>query len=285
MLMRFLSGLVGIPLLIILVFVNQGMPFVVGLGLISIIALWEFYSGVRRTGAEPQEWVGFACAFLFLYAARDEFRANLSMPAVLTFFVIATLTVELLQKNRSPIKNLGSTFLGVIYVGWLFSYLVAINSVGVKDGFRFAVVPVGMSVRCGAWLVLYIIFVVWASDTGAYLIGRKWGKHHLAPKLSPGKSWEGFAAGMASAMVMSLLMGLAVGAVWWHLVILAVGIGIAGLVGDLAESAMKRDLGIKDFGSILPGHGGALDRFDGLLFAAPLFYYYIKHFTHAFPIR
>jgi phosphatidate cytidylyltransferase len=271
-----MSGLIGIPLLIVLVFVNDGIPLVWGLGTISVIALYEFYSGVRRTGAEPQEWVGLASAFLFLFAARNEFQGKeFSMPAVLTFFVIATLSIELLQKNRHPIKNLGSTFLGVVYVGWLFSYLVAINSL--TGTFQF--VYVEGAVRRGAWLVLFIMFAVWAADTGGYLVGRKWGKHKLAPTLSPGKSWEGFFAGMAASLVMCLAMGLAVGARWEHMMILGVCISIAGTVGDLAESAMKRDIGIKDFGSILPGHGGILDRFDGLLFAAPLFYYYIKHFS------
>lgn len=270
-----MSGIIGIPLLIVLVFVKEGFPFVLGLGLISVIGLYEFYSGVRKTGAEPQEWVGLASAFLFLLAARNEFDSRgFSIPGVLTFFVIATLTIELMQKNRSPIRNLGGTFLGVIYVGWLFSYLVAINSI--TGNFHLA--PFHTSVRCGAWLVLFVIFAVWASDTGGYLVGRKWGKHKLAPKLSPGKSWEGFYAGLASSLAMSLLMGLAIHARWQHLVILGLGIAVAGVVGDLAESALKRDIGIKDFGKILPGHGGILDRFDGLLFAAPLFYYYITMF-------
>lgn len=275
MLLRVMSGIIGIPLLIILVFVGQGIPFVVGLGVISVIGLYEFYSGIRKTGAQPQEWVGLASAFLFLFAARNEFKAEgVSMPGVLTVFIIATLTVELTQKERSPIKNIGSTFLGAIYVGYLFSYLVAINSIGNTFHLGF----IDWDVRRGAWLVLFVMFTVWASDTGAFLVGRKWGSHKLAPNLSPGKSWEGFFAGIASCIALSLLMGRAVGMSWSHLILLGIGIGIAGAVGDLAESALKRDIGIKDFGSILPGHGGILDRFDGLLFAAPLFYYFIKLF-------
>jgi len=279
MLIRFISGLVGIPLLIALVFLKEGYPFVLGLGLISVIGLYEFYSGIRKTGAEPQEWVGLVSAFLFLFAARDEFKAHgVNIPAVLTLFVIASLSIELLQRSRSPIKNLGSTFLGVVYVGWLFSYLVAINSI--KGYFH----PFGHAVRCGAWLVLYVMFTVWASDTCAFLIGRKWGKHKLAPTLSPFKSWEGFCAGLIAATGMSVLMGSAVGARWEHLVFMGLGIGTVGVIGDLAESAIKRDIGLKDFGSALPGHGGILDRFDGLLFAAPLFYYYIKLFyPYIFP--
>lgn len=272
MLLRFISGIVGIPLLVVLVFVGEGMPFILGVGLISIIGLYEFYRGVRKTGAEPQEWVGLASAFLFLFAARHEFDApGFSLPGVLTLFVIVTLTIELLRKNRAPIKNLGSTFLGAVYAGWLFSYLVAIRSL---QGF-FHLPKVPWHIPVGAWLVLFVVFAAWAADTGAYLVGSKWGKRRLVPAVSPGKTWEGLFAGLGSSVAMSLVMGRTMGIPWGHVILLGVAIGIAGLVGDLAESAMKRDIGIKDFGSILPGHGGILDRFDGLLFAAPLFYYYV----------
>ncbi|MHB1000324.1 MAG: phosphatidate cytidylyltransferase [Armatimonadota bacterium] len=272
MILRFISGLVGIPLLIVLVFTGEGIPFTLGVGLISFIGLYEFYRGVRKTGADPQEWVGLASSFLFLFSAMQRFQsARFSLPGVLTLFVIITLIVELLRPNRAPIKNLGATFLGTVYVGWLFSYLVAINSIGGT----FHIYGTSMDVRGGAWLVLFISFTAWAADTGAFLVGRKWGDHKLAPKLSPGKSWEGLAAGLTSAIVMSMLMGHAIGMPFIHAVVLGIGISLAGLVGDLAESSMKRDIGIKDFGSILPGHGGILDRFDSLLFAAPLFYYYV----------
>ena len=272
MLLRFISGLVGIPLLIIFVFVGEGIPFILSVAVLSVIGLYEFYRGVRETGAEPQEWVGLASAFLFLLAARHPFHeAAFSLPGVLTLFVIATLTIELIQENRAPIKNLGTTFLGVAYVGWLFSYLVAIRSI---DGV-FHVRDVPWAIPVGAWFVLYVAFTSWAMDTGGYLVGRKWGKHKLVPKVSPNKSWEGLFAGFASTILVSLLMGLPMGIPWYTNLFLGLGIGVASLVGDLAESSIKRDIGIKDFGSILPGHGGILDRFDGLLFAAPFFYYYM----------
>lgn len=270
--MRFISGFVGIPLLIALVFLEDGIPFILGVGLISVIGLHEFYRGMRRAGADPQEWVGLASAFLFLFAARNQFHEKqFTLPGLLTLFVIATLVVELVRKNRAPVRNLGATFLGAVYAGWLFSYLVAINSI--HGDFRLEHIP--FPIRTGGWMVLYIVFAAWAADTGAYLVGRKWGSHKLAPHISPGKSWEGMWAGLASCTTMSLIMGRAVGVPWMHAVVLGLAIGVASLIGDLAESAIKRDIGIKDFGSILPGHGGILDRFDGLLFASPLFYYYV----------
>lgn len=278
--MRFMSGIIGIPLLILLVFFQEGLPFVLGIGLMSIIGLYEFYKGVRKTGAEPQEWVGLASALLFLFAARHKFDAKgFSIQGVITLFVIVTLIIEMFRKNRAPIKNLGSTFLGAIYVGWLFSYLVAIRSLtGNPTQFphaQFFLHGIPRPMPVGAWLVLFVAFTAWAADTGAFLVGRKWGRHKLVPVLSPGKSWEGLFAGLASSVIMSLLMGRAMGMPLIHAIILGVCICVAGLIGDLAESSIKRDIGLKDFGSMLPGHGGILDRFDGLLFAAPLFFYYV----------
>lgn len=273
MLLRCISGLVGIPLLILLIFVGEGVPFILGIGIISIIGLVEFYRGVRRTGADPQLWVGVASAFLFLFAARHQFQEKqFSLPGVLTLFIIVALIIELLRKNRAPIKNLGATIVGAVYVGWLFSYLIAINSI---PGDPLQIHPIPVPIRLGGWLVLYIVFTTWASDTMAFFIGRKWGKRKLAPRLSPGKSWEGFAAGMMFATVMSVVMSRPLGIPLLHAVVLGVVISIAGVIGDLAESSIKRDIGIKDFGSMMPGHGGILDRFDSLLFAAPLFYYYV----------
>lgn len=279
MILRIVSGIVGIPLLVLLVFTERGLPFILGVGAISIIGLLEFYEGIRRTGARPQIWLGLVCAFLFLFAARQGLKSlDFELPAVLTMLVITSLSVELIRRDRAPIKNLGATFLGAVYVGWLFSYLIALRSL---DG-QVHVNAMGWVQRdlpLGAWLVLYVVFTAWASDTGGYFVGRKFGRHKLAPVLSPGKSWEGFAAGMFFSILMSALMGGVVGWPWWRTVLIGAGVSLVAVVGDLAESSMKRDLGIKDFGTVLPGHGGILDRFDSLLFAAPLFYYYVAVFV------
>lgn len=270
--MRFVSGIIGIPLLIVLLLIGEGWPFVLGVWLLAVLGLNEFYRGVRKVEARPQEWLGFACTLLFMFAARERFHPPfVSMPAALTVLVLASLTIELLRPNRAPIRNLGATYLGVIYSGWLFSYLVALRSI---SGDTY--VPlVHRTIPRGAWLVLYVVFAAWAADTGAYLVGRKWGRRKLAPVLSPGKTWEGTVAGILWSLAMSVLMGRLAAVEWVHVIVLGVGIALVSLVGDLAESSMKRDIGIKDFGTLLPGHGGILDRFDGLLFAAPLFYYYV----------
>jgi phosphatidate cytidylyltransferase len=129
----------------------------------------------------------------------------------------------------------------------------------------------------GEWLICFLLLVTWASDTGAYLVGTLYGRHRLAPTISPKKTVEGLVGGLIAAII----AGYA--ARWWFLpdlsgldcLILATLLTLTGLWGDLTESAMKRSVGMKDTGGILPGHGGMLDRLDSLLFTAPVFYYYV----------
>lgn len=157
--------------------------------------------------------------------------------------------------------------IGMVYLGALFSSLVLLRDL---PG-RISVHPFGWADR-GAWLLLFVAACVWATDTFAYFAGRSFGRRKLAPKLSPGKTVEGFIGGLLGAMVTGGLF-----AAWIHLP-LPVGLAISGMagivgpLGDLFESALKRELGLKDFGRVMPGHGGILDRFDSLLFVAPLAY-------------
>jgi len=118
--------------------------------------------------------------------------------------------------------------------------------------------------------------MLWANDTGAYLSGRSFGKHKLFERISPNKTWEGFIGGILLAVVIALNLEHYFGALSkWEWVTMAVIIGVFGTLGDLVESMLKRSLGVKDSGNILPGHGGLLDRFDGLLMAAPLVFFFL----------
>jgi phosphatidate cytidylyltransferase len=158
------------------------------------------------------------------------------------------------------LKDLAITAFGVLYVGFTLSTVASTRSL-----------------PAGEWLVLFIALVTWASDTGAYYAGTLWGKHLLAPSVSPKKTIEGVAGGLALAVGAALLAHA-----WFvpqlslsDALILGMLLTVSGLLGDLWESAIKRRMGVKDSGSILPGHGGMLDRLDSLLFTAPTFYYYV----------
>jgi phosphatidate cytidylyltransferase len=162
---------------------------------------------------------------------------------------------------EGALEDVSATLLGVVYVALLFSFQI---------GVRLA--PDGKQ-----WLV-FLYFVIWATDIGAYSIGIPFGKHRLYEKISPKKSIEGFLGALAGAALMALVCRAwfmpAVG--MSEVVLIALALAVVGTVGDLAESLLKRAAGVKDSGSIIPGHGGILDRMDSMLFAAPVLYYYLS---------
>src|SRR5262249_34427657 len=155
--------------------------------------------------------------------------------------------------DPEPIANIGATFLGVIYIGWLFSYLIFLRSLdGTVNVWPISLLHLpGFDFHArGAWLVLYVFAVTWITDTGAFVTGMRLGKHPLAPRLSPKKTIEGAIGGLIAAIVMSMAWGTWIGLPWWHCLFLGVALGLLAQVGDLCESAIKRDLGIKDFGTL-----------------------------------
>ncbi|HEX8750326.1 MAG TPA: phosphatidate cytidylyltransferase [Nitrospira sp.] len=186
---------------------------------------------------------------------------NMVQPSLLVALV-AILSIPLLMKMplHDSLREGAITMTGLLYIGLPLSYLVMIR-----------LLPQG------EWFLLFLLLVTWAADTGAYYVGTLCGQHALAPRISPKKTIEGLVGGFLGAMVFAYI------ARWWFLselsgldcLVLAVLLTLAGLWGDLAESAIKRSVGAKDSGGILPGHGGMLDRLDSLLFTAPAFYYYV----------
>jgi len=283
--MRILTALVGIPLAVVLIFWPGGLPFAVAMGIISILGAMEFYKGVRKNGARPVEWAGVLAVALFVASAttfqyKDRTTVGAILPTALTLLLIASFCVEMIRRERAPIVNVGVTVLGAIYVGWMISHLVVLRGVWLEgptpEGPR---VPVGSyRPELGACLVMLVFLGTWACDTGAYFLGKFFGKTKLAPKLSPNKTWEGAAGGFLGSVLVTVIMGTVIHLPWYHAIALGGIFGILSQLGDLSESAIKRELGVKDFGTIVPGHGGILDRFDSLLFTGPAAYYYVLIF-------
>jgi phosphatidate cytidylyltransferase len=154
------------------------------------------------------------------------------------------------------------TIAGILYVGWLLSHLVALR--GLDAGRNW---------------VFFALFTTWASDTTAFFIGRKLGRHKLAPNISPGKTWEGATGGILGAIIVSILFFTAtpfhLPLTYWQAIPLSILVSIFGQVGDLVESLLKRNMGVKDSGKLMPGHGGILDRMDSIIFAGIVVYYYV----------
>lgn len=273
MVKRFVTGILAAVGFSTLIFVPHRIPvFAIGIAVVSILAAKELYSAVRRQGGEPTNILGYLACVVFQFAAwthnGTRFVPYLPMPLVL--LVLACLLVELVKQRPKPILNIGATLLGAIYVGWLCSYLTLLH--GANSAY---IHPPIRGTTTGQWIVMFVATTTWISDTAALFMGKLLGKNKLAPSISPNKTWEGSAGGI----VVSLLTGGVLIAVLKMPIIPGLGLAalcaVSGQLGDLCESAMKRDLGLKDFGDMLPGMGGVLDRIDSILFAAPLAYYFI----------
>lgn len=247
------------------------LHFLFIVNLVIFFGLLEFYRLLEFKGFRPAKVVGTVCGLAISWYAY--FRTGLYGNFLLAGALLVLMTLELTRKSvEQAVVQISTTIFGVLYVGWLGSHLVLLRELPRLAGLDYAM---------GAHFVYLTILITWGCDTGAYLIGRSLGRTKLFPRVSPKKSREGAVGGLVFGVL------AAVGAQQTFAVFLtlptAVALGaigaIAGQTGDMVESLMKRDLDVKDSASLLPGHGGALDRFDSLFFSAPLIYYSLKFFV------
>src|SRR5690606_3182684 len=200
-------------------------------------------------------------------------RVNDFETSFLIIFVLGLCVRQFLSKsNTAGILAISTTLLGLMYVPWLLNFVQKIN--------YFPDVR-GVEVH-GNWYVLYFILVTKFSDVGAYVTGSLIEKHKMIPRISPGKTWEGFGGAIVVSTGISLAFAhLAqdklIGMTWYHAAILGVVLSVSAVIGDLIESIFKREAGVKDSGKFFPGIGGILDLLDSLLFNAPLMYLYLRH--------
>jgi phosphatidate cytidylyltransferase len=262
---RILTGLLGGMIFIAGIWFNEWSFAVLFLGL-TILGMLEFYKLLSAKGYYPNHNLGVLLGsglFILIFLIQKglaEGRLLFLLPPVL----MLTLIAELYRKKEKPFINIGLTYLGVLYVAAPFAML---SLLGFMHGpYR-------------GYLLLGIMFLIWASDTGAYFSGKALGRTKLFERISPGKTWEGWLGGtllsLAVAYVLSLyLPDLDLG----HWLGVAALVSVFGVLGDLSESMLKRSLGVKDSGQLLPGHGGILDRFDSLLMVAPFVVAFLKIF-------
>lgn len=259
---RVLSGLLFLPLFYLF---TWKLPPAYFLGLVmaaAVLGQYEFYRMAQARGIRPNVLLGSALGVLVvLDAYHPLFPASGAF--LLAACLLAIMVIRLFSRRptEGAIEDVSATFMGIVYVALLFGFQVSLRTG--TDGRQ--------------WLV-FLYFIIWASDIGAYATGVSFGKHRLYEKISPKKSIEGLIGALIASAGMALLCQ------WWFMppigtgaaVGIALALAAAGTVGDLVESLFKRAAGVKDSGTIIPGHGGILDRMDSMLFAAPLLYYYLR---------
>jgi phosphatidate cytidylyltransferase len=227
---------------------------------LALIAAGELMRLARLRGAKPAALVGLAAvAGTYVVAYLQDVRAPEHFAALVGAALIATSALVLFRANREgALVSIATTVFVVVYVGAMGAYIIAMR--GMRDGFR---------------IVLVFGLMVLLNDVGAWLVGRRFGRHTLARSVSPEKTWEGWLGGTLFTFVVGIATGIGLDppmTVGRGLVLAAL-VAVVAPLGDLFESMLKRDFGVKDAGRVIPAHGGALDRLDSLLFSAPLYFY------------
>jgi phosphatidate cytidylyltransferase len=232
---------------------------------IALLANYEFYGLIKKANASPQLVAGMiAVVLLFAAVVSHNYCGNTLLFQLLLLLVFLTFIIELYRKKENPFANIAYTILGIIYVALPFALLIYLVFQNGVEQFR-------------PDIVMGIFVMIWVNDTAAYLVGVNFGKHRLFERISPKKSWEGSIGGGVATLFaawgcsyfsqeLSLVLWLSVGLI----------VAVVGGLGDLVESLFKRSIQVKDSGTILPGHGGILDRFDAILIVAPVVFVFLE---------
>ena len=257
MLKRVLSAAVLLPLFVLVLVVAPRALFVALVVAVSAAAAWELGRMFERAGRLAYPGLGVVGAF----AVTLSFTVPGAPVIVLTAVVMLIMSAPVWVGAPLSLEPVAAGLLAAVYIGWPLGHAVLLRELSE-----------------GVWLVLFLVGVTWAGESAAYLVGSAIGHHPLAPAISPAKTMEGALAQLVVSVLASLVLGHWLLPAWpWSFTAGAGALlGMIGQVGDLAESVVKRSLGTKDTGALIPGHGGVLDRIDSLLFNVPSFYYYVK---------
>ena len=241
--------------------------FLAVVAVIALVATWEYFALAASLGVRGLPALGLAGTALLLWSC---YTADFAL-AFAALVAVATLAA-LVQLSRGPQGStvaLAVTVFGPLYLGGLLGHLLLIRQLPQSLGVPYT--------TAGTWIV-GLFLTVWLCDTAAYFGGSLFGKHKLAPRVSPGKTWEGAVAGLLFAVLAAWLVDVLFmrGLAFPHVLVMGLIVGTFGQASDLAESLLKRDAGVKDSSNLIPGHGGMLDRFDSLILISPVLYWYLR---------
>ena len=258
---------IGLPALFAIIFGELWLAALVSV--VVFFASKEYSEVLSNKGFLPSQRVILLSSIIFgILAYFNKFNL---VPLALTVSALLAFMWVLFRGRQPYIANVATTLLGFVYCGWFPLHLLFLRNMG--GDFDGWIIPSPM----GAGYCVLILFAVLVTDTFCYIVGCRWGKNKLAPVISPNKTIEGSLGGTVMCMVFSLGIGLAIGLPWYHAMILGLLIAVFAQIGDLCESMIKRDAGVKDSSNVLPGHGGFLDRCDSYILTIPVVYYYLQY--------
>lgn len=264
---RVISGVIFVAILVLIMIVDVPLVDTLLVVILSILGIYEYNKAFKNIGYKPISWVGYAgCLVIFttgrLISDTNKFMLlKIIVPAV----IISLFMYMILTNLKRTVIDVAITVFSLLYIPFMFSFIKLI-----------------LAMECGRILICYVFLGAFASDTFSYLIGTKFGKTKLCPDISPKKTVEGSIGGIIGVVISYCILNLIAGKCfdmgfeYYKIIIAGVIAGIAGQFGDLSASAIKRYCNIKDFGNLIPGHGGILDRFDSVLFVAPIIYIFLK---------
>ena len=260
---RVIVAVIFIPLLLYL-FWNRGIPFIIFLLALTAVGQYELYRMIEHRLRYPHHVIGYMAGQLIVLDA-FLFESTHLMGTLGALF-IGSFAIEIVMGRNRRLENLMLSLFAAIYPALFISFIPRIahfqNFPG-GDEYHQLILP-------------YTLLIIWMFDTASYFGGRFFGRHPFFPEVSPKKTIEGFVGGLVGVLALGIVVGLTVEPVYLgHAVLMSLVAGLAGQIGDLSESVIKRDVGMKDSSNIIPGHGGVLDRFDSLFFAAPAIYAYL----------
>ncbi|MDZ7860136.1 MAG: phosphatidate cytidylyltransferase [Candidatus Krumholzibacteriota bacterium] len=268
---RIIISIIFLPF-ILLITRKGGLYFLVLVTILIISGLWEFYRMVEAKGIKPSKLTGITAGIIIPFYVFFSKGKTDNLLFLLVIIFIAVMIIELGRGKRDyALYHISVTIFGVLYVGLLGSYLLMLREL-----------PISMNLdyKNGFLFVILVFILTWCYDSGAYTLGTIAGRHKLFPGISPGKTLEGAFGGLLLSIIGILVAREYIfsSITIWEAVGLAVIGSVVSQLGDLVESMIKRDVNIKDSSNTIPGHGGILDRFDSMLFNAPVIYYILKYF-------
>lgn len=253
MIKRIISSILGVVITVPLIFIGA-IPLAVFVSIIGVIAALEMARLLKKIELSVHRTIAITATFLFIFIPSYFGEAG----TVTTLILLAIYAIiMILFRKRIKLENTAATIFTALYIGFLLGRLILLREIPVH----------------GIYFILITILLVWGNDTASFLFGKKFGKHKLAPSISPNKTIEGTIAGLAAALLIGIISSLIYKNLLFESMLLAILAATAAQFGDLFESQFKRWAKVKDSGNIVPGHGGMLDRIDGLLFAGSFSYY------------